>query len=98
MRLAKRWLHVIQKVVHSCLDIGRYACLHGTSAVARHFSKKLGHPINVSTVHSIKKAFKEGKEAKSAERDDEGVSVLPPKKCRRPVLLGEELQRSSRTS
>ena len=30
---------------------------------------------------------------KRAERDDEDVSVLPPKKHGRPVLLGEELDK-----
>ena len=69
-------------------DIGRYACLHGTTAAARHFSRKLGCPLNA---HSIKKAYNEEKGAKRKERDDEDVRILPPKRRGRPVLLGEEL-------
>ena len=73
------------------MDIGRYACVHGTTAAARHFSSKLGHHVNTSSVHSIKKAYKEEKGAKRAERDDEDVRVLPPKKRGRPLLLCKDL-------
>ena len=73
-------MHSCRYLPCDCADIGRNACLHGTIAAARQFSKKLGHPLNVWTIHSIKKAFKEGKEVKRAERDDEDTSVLPPKK------------------
>ena len=76
-------MHVTEKFVHSCryspsvrADIGRYACVHGTTAAARHL---------------IKKAYKEEKGAKRAERDDEDVRVLPPKKHGRPLLLSKGL-------
>ena len=71
-------------------DIGRYTCVYGTAAAARHFSKKLGHPVDASYVHSIKKAYKE-KGAKRAERDGEDVRVLPPKKRGRPLFLCKDL-------
>ena len=87
-------------VVRSCryspsvrADISRYARLHGTTATARHFSRKLGHPLNASTVHSIKKAFEEEKAKKRTERDDEDVEVLPLKKRGRPFLLEADLDR-----
>ena len=37
------------------LEIARYACHHGVTAAAVHFSRKLGHRIRESTIHSIKK-------------------------------------------
>ena len=74
-------------------EIGRYACLHGTTAAARHFTRKLGHCLNASTVYSIKKVFKEERAKKRTERDDEDVKVLPLKKRGRPLLLGEDLDR-----
>ena len=74
-------------------DIGRYACRNGIAAAARHFSRKLGHPVPTSTVQSILKAFKEEREKKRAEEDDEDVRVLPKKKCGRPLLLGEDLDK-----
>ncbi len=71
-------------------NIGRYACFHGIAAAARYFSHKLGHRVSETTVHSIKKAYLEGKKEKRAAEDDDDVTVLPPKKRGRPVLLGWE--------
>ena len=74
-------------------DIGRYACFHGLAAAARYFSRKLGHRVSETTVHLIKKAYLEGKKEKRAAEDDGDVTVLPPKKHGKPVLLGEDLDR-----
>ena len=92
--IEEKELHVTEKFVHSCkylpsvrVDIGRYACVHGTTAAAKHCLKKLCHPVNASFVHSFKKAYKEEKGTKRAEQDNENVRVLPPKKRGRPLLL-----------
>ena len=74
-------------------DIGRYACLHGNAAAARYFTRKLGHPIQASTIHSIKKAFKDERGKKRADDDDEDVRELPHKKRGRPFILGEDLDK-----
>ena len=39
------------------LEIACYACHHGVTAAAVHFSRKLAHCVRESTVHSIKKAY-----------------------------------------
>ena len=39
------------------VEIARYACHHGVTAAVVHFSRKLGHRVRESTVHSIKKAY-----------------------------------------
>ncbi len=72
-------------------DIGRYACQHGVAAAARIFSRKLSYRVSVTTVHSIKKVYLEGIKEKRALEDDGDVTVLPPKKRGRAVLLGEDL-------
>ena len=55
------------------------------------FSRKLSHRVSETTVHSIKKVYLEGMKEKRAAEDDGDVTLLPPKKCGRPVLLGEDL-------
>ena len=42
-------------------DIGKYACQHGVTAAVSHFSRKLGHCVSKTTVHSMKKAYFEGR-------------------------------------
>ena len=76
-----------------CADIGRYASQHGAAAASRHFTHKLGHPVSKTTVSSIKKAFVEETKKKRAADNDGDVRLLPLKKCGRPYLLGEDLDR-----
>ena len=37
------------------MKIGAYVSTHGAAAVAKHFSKELGHVVNESTVKSSEK-------------------------------------------
>ncbi len=68
-----------------------YSRQHRIAAAARFFSQKLGHRVSETTVESVKKAYLQGMKEKRAAEDDGDVSVLPPKKCGRPVLLGEDI-------
>ena len=70
-------------------NIGKYACENGVCAAARHFSHRLEKSLNESTVRSIKKAYLI--EVGQKRRFDETVSVLPPQKRGRPLLLGDKL-------
>ena len=72
-------------------DIGRYASLHGTTAAARHFSRKLGQEVRKSTVASIRKAYLEGMREKRAAEGDGDLALLPQKKRGRRVLLGDDI-------
>ena len=63
------------------------------AAAARYFSRKLGHRVSETTIHSTTKTYSEGMKEKRAAQDDGDVTVLPPKKRGRPVLLGENLDR-----
>ena len=76
-------------------DISKYTCEHGLSAAAtcRHFSKKFGQKISVTTVHSIKRAYAQGVREKRAASDDDCSTLkeLLPKKHGRPTLLEEAL-------
>ena len=73
------------------LEIARYACHHGVTAAAVHFSRKLGHRIHESTVHSIKKAYLDEIIKKLRARDNEGLDSLPHRKQGRPLLLGDKI-------
>lgn len=68
--------------------IGEYACIHGSAAAARHFSKKLGS-VSESSVKSIKTSYIEAKRKRSS--DSESIKSLPTKKRGRPLLLGSDL-------
>ena len=73
-------------------EMGKYASHHGVAAAARHFTRKLGGNVSVSTVHSIKKAYIE---TLKRNADNEGdITALPLKKRGRPLMLGEELDKS----
>ena len=72
------------------LEIARYACHHGVTAAAVHFSRKRGHRICESTVHSIKKAYlNEIKKLRAC--GNEGLDSLPYRKQGRPLLLGDKI-------
>ena len=73
--------------------MGKYAAQHGaTAAAARKFSKQLGYPVRVSTVHSIKKAYvNELKIKRAMESRPVEINHLCPKKCGRSCPLGDAL-------
>ena len=61
-------------------------CIHGISAAAQHFSRKLDHKVTRSTVLSIKQSY-----LKRAREERADLALLPPKKRGRPLLLGDDL-------
>ena len=66
-------------------EIGKYAAQHGATVVVRKFSKQFGHPVRVSTVHSIKKAYVNELKMKQAMKDGpvEIKHLCPKKRGRR---------------
>ena len=71
-------------------EIGKYACQYGTAAASRVFSRKMERKVSTASVHSIKTAYLEDvKRKRSADSEDDEVTVLPPKKRGRPFLLGD---------
>ena len=54
------------------------------------FSRKMERKVSTASVHSIKTAYLEDvKRKRSADFEDDEVTVLPPKKHGRPFLLGD---------
>ena len=54
------------------------------------FSRKMERKVSTASVHSIKTAYLEDvKRKRSADSEDDEVTVLPPKKRGRPFLLGD---------
>lgn len=74
-------------------SIGKYSCVHGASAAARHFSKRWGCNVSDSTVKSIKMAYLEEVRKRPRSDDGEEVTALPAKKRGRKLFLGEDLDR-----
>lgn len=72
------------------LRIARYASLHGLSATATHFSRKLGQRVRTSTIHCMKLAYQDEIRKNRASGSSELLDALPHKKQGRPVLLGEK--------
>jgi predicted RNA-binding protein YlxR (DUF448 family) len=52
-------------------EIGHYACIHGTSAAARYFSRKFKEQISKSTVQSIKQRYQEERKSISENMADQ---------------------------
>ena len=50
-------LSVYRYTPSQCAEIGKYTRLHGVAASSRHFTRKLGHQVSETTVHSIRKAY-----------------------------------------
>lgn len=71
-------------------EVARYACQHGNSAAARHFSKKLSCNLNESVVRGWVTKYKKQLKAKPTI-DPQEISELPTAKRGRPLLLGHEL-------
>ena len=70
-------------------EMGKYACCHGSAAAARYFARKLGKPVNKSTIRAIKKSYTEELKKRSCECDQ--LQCLPQKKRGRKVILGADL-------
>ena len=73
--------------------IGKYAAANGLSAASRYFSKKLKHPVSISTVASMKKMYAEEREIRRRKSagtgtDHQEITALQ-KKRGRPLLLGD---------
>ena len=78
-------------------QIGKYASENRNAAAVRRFSKELERPLNESTVRSIKKNYYQElwkKTSAGKSLDEVSVTSLPPKKCGRPLLLGETIDSS----
>ena len=73
------------------LKIARYAVDHGPSAAARHFTVKMGRPVNESSVRSIRNQYRSRMQAKLRSRDTTPLPSLPTEKRGRPTLLPEEV-------
>ena len=71
--------------------MARYACQNGISVAALHFSKRLGHCVRNSTVHSIKAAYLVEIKKLRIMGEETCLDALPVKKQGRPPLLGERL-------
>ena len=72
--------------------MGRYASLHVLAASTRFFTRKFGHQVSETTLHSVKKVYLHDVTRKRAnEEDDETVDILPHHKRGRPILLGESV-------
>ena len=70
--------------------MARYACQNGILAAVLHFSKRVGHCVRNSTVHSIKAAYLEKIKKLRMMGEETYLDALPIKKGR-PPLLGERL-------
>ncbi len=71
--------------------IGKYAAANGLSAASRYFSRKLKHPVSISTVASMKKMYAEELEIRRRKSAGTGTAEITAlqKKRGRPLLLGD---------
>ena len=74
-----------------CLQIAHYTSLHGTSAAATYYTKKLGHRIQNSTVNCIKSSYQDELNRIRASGSSEPLNSLLHKKQGIPVLLGDKI-------
>ena len=72
-------------------QIAQCACENGISAASLHFSRKLGHRVRSSTVHSIKTNYLEEIKKLRLIGKETSLDKLPVKKQGRPPLLGEKI-------
>ena len=73
------------------LQIAHYTRLHGTSAVATYYIKKLGHHIRNSTIHCIKSSYQDELKRIPASGSKEPLDSFPHKKQGRPALFGDKI-------
>ena len=78
--------------------IGKYAAECGPTRASRHFTKELGKDVPESTARRLKKAYVE-KHKILTKRSDKNpqVTVLPKQSQRRPLLVGQQLDKSIQT-
>jgi len=69
-------------------QIAQYAIERGPRETARHFSAKLGHPLNESTVRSIRDKYKKAMRTTSTA---DTLQTLPREKRGPAPMLGDEL-------
>ena len=69
-------------------EMGKYTSLHGVAVAARFFTRKFGHQVSETTLHSMKKAYQQEVSRKRANEDGDNVDYLPHQKRGRPVILG----------
>ena len=75
------------------MKIGAYVSTHGAAAVAKRFSKELGHVVNESTVKSIRNSYREASDKQRKAAGNSVVISLPEKKQGRTLLLGDSIDR-----
>ena len=73
------------------LAIACYACHHGVTAAAVHFSRKFGHRVRESNVHSIKHSYLDEDKKMRASGSEDVLESLPHRKQGRPLLLGDKI-------
>ncbi|CAC5417731.1 unnamed protein product [Mytilus coruscus] len=69
------------------LKMAKYACEHGVTKVARHFSTQTGKSINESTIRTFKKGYLLKLKTRSSDSDSE-ISFENKKRCQ-PMVLGK---------
>jgi len=67
--------------------MGQYCIIHGASAAALYFSRKLQHRVSESTVKSIIKAYQEEQRKQKRRGQDDDTESLPEKKRGRGFYL-----------
>lgn len=69
--------------------IARFAIDNGNSRAAKHFSESMGRKINESTIRSFKAAY----HFRKAESGKDIIVAIDSKKCCRPKLLPEPIDK-----
>lgn len=73
------------------LEIGKYSSQHGVAAASRYFTRKLKKSVSVTTIRSIRDAYRKELKLRRKRTPDLGdveLESLDPKKRGRPLLLG----------
>ena len=73
------------------VEIGNYSSKNGAAAAARYLSIKYKYTVSESTVKSIKKDYMKELRRRPRRNNGEVTASIPTKKCRRKLLLGEDL-------
>ena len=73
-------------------NIGKYAAEHGPTRASHYFTKVLGKDVPESTVRRLRKEYLQ--KLKLTDNEDPQVVTLPKHSQGRPLLLGQELDKS----
>ena len=57
-------------------EMGRYTSVHRAATAARFFTRKFGHQVSKTTLHSVKRTYLQEVTRKRANEDDERVDEL----------------------